>query len=430
MDPLASVLRRTTCVVLAGVLASACADSVDPGPADAQPMVADASLDLSRTADAALMESDAGLLDSGFIIAHDSQVDSVSCSTLAPGPSAENQDSGMLDFGIDQRPRQGTCRTLVRPTGMQDDSFPQKLSGTGCFRADDLREPAAGLIPYDVNSPLWSDGAAKRRWMMVPYGLAITINADGDWDLPPGSMLMKTFQLGSVMLETRFLVRHADGEWAGYTYVWDAAGANEATLLPRGPAVRQVGGQRWVFPSRENCMACHTQAAGRSLGLQTSQLNRTMMYAEAKEANQLATLQHIGMFAAPLPPSASWPRMPDPARVDSGTLQQRARAYLHSNCSHCHRPGAEMMTTMDLRYETLLHSANALGAMPLRGNYGVPDALLLAPGAPDQSIVVFRMSVTVPNVRMPGLGSDVLDVAGLNLVRTWISSLQACELQK
>lgn len=424
------VLRRTTVVAFAAVLVSACAGSPDSDPADAGSVRADGPFDASQSGDVAAVQGDSRLPDGGTVGGPDAAGEALSCALTPAGPDPAEQDAGVLPFGLDKRPLQGTCKTLARPTGAQDDPFPQNLSATGCFRTDDLREPTAGLIPYDVNSPLWSDGAAKRRWMMVPDGLTITINADGDWDLPPGSMLMKTFQLGTVMLETRFLVRHADGEWAGYTYVWDAAGANEATLLPKGPAVRQVGGQRWVFPSRENCMACHTQAAWRSLGLQTSQLNRTLVYGNGKEGNQLATLQHIGMFAAPLPAPRLWPRLPNPERLDSGTVEQRARAYLHSNCSHCHRPGAEKMTTMDLRYETPLHAANALGAMPLRGNYGVPEAQLLAPSAPDQSMVVFRMSVTVPNVRMPGLGSEVIDTAGLNLVRTWISSLKACELQR
>src|SRR5207244_9316833 len=113
---------------------------------------------------------------------------------------------------------------------MGADRFPQKLSLTGCVDPSDATKAAGGLIPYEVNAPLWSDGADKRRWLAIPDGTQIHVNPDGHWALPVGSVLMKEFSLNGQRLETRLLVHHDDGEWAGYTYVWDDTGT-DATLI-------------------------------------------------------------------------------------------------------------------------------------------------------------------------------------------------------
>jgi mono/diheme cytochrome c family protein len=181
--------------------------------------------------------------------------------------------------------------------------------------------------------------------------------ADGDWDFPNGTVLMKNFSVGSRLIETRLFMRDADA-WAGYSYEWNAQ-QTDATLLPGG-ATRDIGdGQQWVFPSESQCMRCHTTAAGGALGPETAQMNRDFLYAQTgRTANQLYTLNHIQTLTPPIADPAAEPRLPDPADP-AASLAERARAYLHSNCSACHRPGGPTGSTMDLRYTTALNETGS-----------------------------------------------------------------------
>ncbi len=113
---------------------------------------------------------------------------------------------------------------------------PAQLSATGCVSAADASKPAAGLIPYDVAAPFWSDGATKERWLAIPNGTSISVGADGDFTFPSGSVLMKHFRLNGNLIETRLFMRHPDGDWAGYTYEWNAQ-HTDATLVQGGKTV-------------------------------------------------------------------------------------------------------------------------------------------------------------------------------------------------
>jgi uncharacterized repeat protein (TIGR03806 family) len=315
----------------------------------------------------------------------------------------------------------GRLHKLV-PSGTQlPVTFPQKLSETGCVDTSNPQRPAPGLIPYDVNAPLWSDGAQKERFLALPDGQKIRVGADGDWELPIGSVLMKTFFAGTKRVETRLFMHHTDGIWSGYTYEWDDA-QTDATLLPASKS-RQVGGQTWYYPSRAECLRCHTGAAGYSLGLETGQLNRDLTYG-LRISNQLATLEHIGLFEAALGAAPeSLARYPVPTGND--TLEPRARAYLHSNCSSCHRPNGTGRGPADFRFSTPLAQAGLCNATPQEGSLGVTDARVLAPGVPARSILSLRMHALNAN-RMPPLASRIEDTAGTSLVDAWISSLTAC----
>ena len=146
-------------------------------------------------------------------------------------------------------------------------------------------------------------------------------------------------------------MRHNDGAWAGYTYEWNAGGT-DATRVVGGKTV-QVAGQTWDFPSEAQCLQCHTAAAGRTLGLEVGQLNGDFGYPTGRTANQLTTLNGIDTLtpALTLPP-AQLPVIPDP--FGGAALGLRARAYLHTNCANCHRPGGPRNRTMDFRYTTAL----------------------------------------------------------------------------
>ena len=212
-----------------------------------------------------------------------------------------------------------------------------QLSATGCVNPSNATQPASGLIPYTPNAPFWSDGAAKERWIGLPNGQNITVGAEGDWDFPNGTVLMKNFRLDNRLIETRLFMRHPDGVWAGYSYEWNAQ-QTDATLVRGGKQVT-VGGQTWIYPSEGQCMQCHTEAAGRSLGLETRQLAFNITYPQTgRDAHQLVTLNAINALTSPIANPTDQVPYPNPTGT-SGTLGERARAYLHTNCAQCHRPG-------------------------------------------------------------------------------------------
>ena len=173
-------------------------------------------------------------------------------------------------------------------------------------------------------------------------------------------------------------------------------------------------------------MECHTSIAGFSLGPEIAQFNRDFTYqSTGRIANQLDTIDHVMMFTAPGPgPASSLPSMPDPA--DSGAdLEDRARAYLHTNCSQCHRPGGPTPSTMNLMYDTPLASTNACDVSPLSGDLGIPNARLIVPGDASRSLVIERTSRRDIH-GMPPLGSSVVDDDGIALLTSWINGLANC----
>jgi uncharacterized repeat protein (TIGR03806 family) len=322
----------------------------------------------------------------------------------------------LMDYG------NGRVYKIVPSGSTTPPNFPQKLSQTGCTAPGDVTQPAAGLIPYGVNVALWSDGASKQRWMAIPDGKQIHVEADGDFTLPIGTVLMKTFAIGGVPVETRLLMHHPDDVWAGYSYEWDADG-KDATLLPAGKT-KAVGGQSWTYPSRSDCLACHTTAAGRSLGLEVLQQNGNFTYAStARISNQLATLDHIGMFDAPIGDPATLGKLP--ALTGTDPVDTRARGYLHANCSFCHRPMSTGQGPSDWRFQTTFKATGTCGAMPQEGTLGVTGALVIAPGMPMKSLVSLRMHALDVN-RMPPLASHVVDATGTMVVDQWIQSLTTC----
>lgn len=305
-------------------------------------------------------------------------------------------------------------------------SVATQFSATGCGASGNPAEPAPGLIPYAPNAGFWSDGASKARWLALPDGQNIdTSAADHDWDFPNGSVLRKDFRIGARLVETRLFMRHTNGNWAGYSYEWNAAGT-DATRVVGGKTVA-ISGQDWIFPSEAQCLGCHTAAAGRSLGLETAQLNGNLLYpATGRTANQVVTLNAIQALSPPITadPSAL-PAMPDPEGT-SGTLTERARAWLHTNCAFCHRPGGPTPSDMDLRYTTTLTATNSCNAQPQAGDLGLPNARIVAPGAPGSSVLLARIGQRNTAEAMPPFASNLVDAQGVQLISAWIGSLASC----
>jgi len=297
------------------------------------------------------------------------------------------------------------------------------LSDTGCVNPSDPTAPAAGMIPFAPQAPFWSDGAEKERWMGLPDGTSVSVMPNNDWSFPPGTVLMKNFRLSGQLIETRLLMRHPDGEWAGYTYQWNA-GQTAATRV-EGGAVVNYGSQDWIYPSEAQCLSCHTNAAGRSLGLEHAQQNGDFLYGETgRIANQIETLKHINVLPASVPDAATLPSLPNPYDALSGTLTERARAYLHTNCAMCHQPNGGTAVNMDLRDTIAMNTTNLCNVDPVNGDLGVTGAKRLVPGNPEQSVLYLRMHRRGAQ-QMPPLGSNLIDDQGAALLEQWILQMDA-----
>ncbi|HJL18024.1 MAG TPA: PQQ-dependent sugar dehydrogenase [Sandaracinaceae bacterium LLY-WYZ-13_1] len=324
---------------------------------------------------------------------------------------AVDQDGEILLLGL---PSSRILR-MVPDEGSTRDAVPERLAETGCMREDTPTEPAEGFVPYAINAPLWSDGATKRRWISVPEGGEVRVGEDGDLALPVGTVLAKEFSLDGRRLETRFLVHRAPGQWAGYSYRWDA-GETEATLVA-APETEDLADQTWLYPGPGQCMQCHTAAAGRSLGLEVGQLDRTVDV-DGAPTPQLERLVAAGVLAEVPSGFDAYPRIddPDPAAA--------ARAYLHANCAHCHRPEHTVRVSLDLRLGTPMADTGAC-APPLLDDLGLADARIVTPGAPERSVLLARMRA-LNGARMPRLATSVVDEAATAVVESWIADHARC----
>jgi uncharacterized repeat protein (TIGR03806 family) len=299
---------------------------------------------------------------------------------------------------------------------------PRLLSQTGCFDAANQMEPTPDLVPFAPSAELWSDGAAKRRWMTIPDARTITVAADGDFEFPPGTVLIKEFSLAGAKVETRFLVRQeADERWAGYSYRWNDA-QTDATLVDATGATATFGGQLWNYPTRAQCQQCHTNAAGNALGPEIAQLNQSLIYpATGRSGNQVATLEKVGLLDTS-GAAAPWPKL---ASLEQGgaSVEQRARAYLHANCSNCHRPGGPTFTPPDFRFSVSLADMGICDAEPTISGLEelIPsEPRLLAPGDPNRSVLFQRMSTVDQRFRMPPIGRTLTHAAAIGVVAEWI----------
>ena len=313
---------------------------------------------------------------------------------------------------------------------------PTSLADAQVFSDLGAQTPAAGVVPYEVNAPFWSDGATKTRFIRLPPGERIAFTSSGPWSFPDQTLLIKNFYLDLVrgdpasrrIIETRFLIKRVDAPgWDGYSYLWNEAGT-DASLLADSTTVTYVIDdpqdpvgfllQEYYFPSRQDCEVCHTKGAGYVLGVHTAQLHA------GAEQNQLHTLAQQGLFTEELPADlSSLPRLPNPFDP-SVPLDQRARSYLHVNCAPCHRPESVGRTIIDLRYDTPLTETNTIDAFPTLGDLGELEALIITPGAPQHSTLYLRM-LTLGTFRMPPLASSLRDERGADLIAEWIASLSA-----
>jgi uncharacterized repeat protein (TIGR03806 family) len=314
--------------------------------------------------------------------------------------------------------------------------IPALLSQTGVFSDTAQRITSPGLIPYDLNVAFWSDGADKSRWIAVPKG-QIAFSPTGEWRFPPGTVFVKNFDLAvdathpgaKRRLETRLLVCDSSGGVYGVVYKWRPDGS-DADLLSASATeniqVKSAAGeaheQTWYYPSRQDCLTCHTAGAGGVLGVKTRQLNRSFTYPSGIADNELRTWNHLGLFAPAFKDEevlefAALAGTDDHAR----SLDDRARSYLDANCAQCHRPGGTV-ANFDARYDTPLEKQSLIDG-PVLIDQGIDRPRVISPHDIWRSIAYMRVD-TVGDIKMPPLARETIDQKGVQLLGEWINSMQ------
>jgi uncharacterized repeat protein (TIGR03806 family) len=370
-------------------------------------------------------------------------------------------------------------------TQSKPEDFPHLLSETGVFSSVKGHVPHAAAIPYDVNAQLWSDGAYKERFFLLPGGESkVDYTGDRGWEFPEGAVMVKSFALereagnpaSRQWIETRLLTK-TNGKWVGYSYEWNEAQTDAKLVKGEGVdkdfSIRDTaagGGvrkQTWHYPSRTECMVCHSRAFNFVLGTTELQMNRERKYENGVVDNQLRTLEHLGIFKAKwvdferqkmyhelkeknnLPEDKTWedvnkitatrlqrepvfssvlPRNPEAADKlvnpydEKADLTLRARSYLHANCAICHVMAGGGNAAMELDFKTKPESTNILDAKPMHSTFDLKDAKLISPGAPESSVLLHRISMRERG-QMPPLASAVVDQNAVKLMREWIASL-------
>ncbi|WP_395645484.1 SO2930 family diheme c-type cytochrome [Terricaulis sp.] len=328
---------------------------------------------------------------------------------------------------------------------------PETLAAYRLFRDAGAREPNARVTPYDLNTPLYSDGALKFRYVYIPEGAQAQYREDGVFEFPVGTVLIKTFAFAADMrqpqqnvrfLETRLIIRRADG-WVAYPYVWNAE-QTEARLSPIGATIpidfTAEGGASqhldWEVPNRNQCKGCHDLAGDLTpIGPTARNLNRTvdeiivassggLQGSTIAGENQLATWTTRGLLAdAPAARDIQhFAAAYDPA---SGTLAERARAYLHVNCAHCHNPQGPAHTSgLDLRWNASEPVQWGVYKRPVAaGRASAGYDFAIEPGHPERSFLISRMESVDPGVMMPELGRTLVDQRAVALMRDWVAAM-------
>jgi uncharacterized repeat protein (TIGR03806 family) len=320
-------------------------------------------------------------------------------------------------------------RLVAAPPRESRNALPQRLSETGIFASTKDHIPARGVLPFEINAPMWSNGASTRRLLALPPGKKIRFSEDKEWTLPEGSVVARTLErlssAGARRIETQIM--HAEGgEWQFYTYAW-SADQTDAELVPEAGETRVVQASidhRWRFSSRAECVVCHNPQTSVVLGLTTAQLNRRTDYSAlgGKAGHQLTTLVKLGLVEnAPAKSPEKFPRAPNPYETQA-PINERARSYLHVNCAHCHRKfGVGGRAAFQLMSSLPLEQTGLVNGQPLVALLG-PDAKIVAPRNPEKSELFHRMRLK-DGGRMPLIGTEIRDDAGLALIREWIEKL-------
>lgn len=317
-----------------------------------------------------------------------------------------------------------------------------KLSSYRIFKGAAIDHvPNDGVVAYDLNTPLFSDYAEKRRFIYVPAGKSAKYDAEKAFDFPVGTVITKTFAFPKDLrapgknvnvIETRLLMRRPEG-WVGLPYIWNK-GQTDAELVKPGKdleiSLTATDGTQKTFtyhvPNSNECKKCHQDLDGMApIGPKARSLNKAHAY-DGKLINQLDHLADLGMLSG-APASADAPKLAVWNDPDTGTLEERARAYLDVNCSHCHSPRGPARTS-GLFLSSLVTNPAEYGVCkpPVAAAQGTGGfQYSIVPGSPATSIIVYRLSSTEAGKMMPELGRALVHNEGVALVREWIASMPA-----
>jgi putative heme-binding domain-containing protein len=302
-------------------------------------------------------------------------------------------------------------RLIPNPQAGKPSRFPTLLSETGLFQETAMGAPAPGVQEFEIAEPMWQDGAEARRYAALPGDSKITtkINRRRDGSInssvvtwPADAVLAKTLTLGTRRVETQVL--HYDGEtWNGYSYRWDEAGKDAKLVGPDGEDA-VVDGKRWRFHSRSECLRCHNSWSGFALAFQPQQLRALPEGLADEEFTAQTSARLVQSSTADHP------------------LEDRARAWLHANCAHCHRRHGGGSVPLMLNIELPLRETAMVDERPVRGEFGLDDARVIAPGAPWRSVLLYRMTMHGSG-RMPLIGAQEADARGRDLLWEWIATM-------
>jgi uncharacterized repeat protein (TIGR03806 family) len=330
--------------------------------------------------------------------------------------------------------------TLLSLSVIKQNAPFSKLSEYGLFSGKmSDQQPAQDLIPYQLNTPLFSDYAEKLRFVKIPAGKIVTYNDSAVFDFPKGTILVKTFyypvdfrnpKKGRQLMETRLLI-HEEKDWKAYPYIWNADQtdayldvAGETKQVKYTDAQGKIRQHAYYIPNMNQCKGCHNRNEIMSpIGPSARQLSGTFEYAHGKE-DQLSHWAHedklVGMPpASSLPPVIVWN---DPS---TGTVNDRARLWLDINCAHCHRPNGPASTSglfLGMEEKDPLHLGVRKTPVAAGRGSGVLQFDIL-PGQPEKSILLFRMESMDPGVMMPELGRSISNKEAIALIRQWIKEM-------
>ncbi|MEO2034779.1 MAG: PQQ-dependent sugar dehydrogenase [Planctomycetaceae bacterium] len=329
------------------------------------------------------------------------------------------------------------------PSGLEDTSadFPRQLSETGLFTSPETMVPAPGVVPYDVIVERWMDGAVAQRWVAIPDTGTITLAAEKQMAAyPEGTVFVKHLTLPEgdesgrpLPLETQVL-HYENGRWHPYSYVWDdtktdavlvdAAGADRQLNLNLDPTAAgdsETDERTWHVSAENECRLCHNAGAGYVLGFEPNQLNIVRSGSSGSRSDQFRRLVSQKVIAGNRQPAGDSPaRLVDP-HDESRSLDDRARSYLHGNCSSCHHPKGNAIVSFYLRRDLPFEELRTNKGTGI-GTFGLRNAKLIVPGDPYRSVLLYRMA-KLGYARMPYIGSRVVDGAGVALVEQWIRSM-------
>ncbi len=360
------------------------------------------------------------------------------------------EDNAGEIYLVDYQRSQQIYQLVPNVDNGQHVNFPRKLSETGLFSSIKEQIPSPGVTDYAINAAQWADHTSAQRWMALPGEEPVKIESAAKWIFPDGAVLAKTVSIEMSSgepsslrrLETQVLHRE-DGAWRPYTYAWndeqseaelvDASGFTRTLQIRDASAPDGLREQAYRFASRGECQMCHnpwvemkTTSSGiqsaSPLAVSTMQWNTSLPADSAQ--NQMTALQAHGWLAGNIAEVASSAvRFANPYDT-SAVLEERVRAYLHVNCSHCHQPHAGGSATIDLSYDVKLADAKLIDAKPGQGAFGISAARIVSPGDPLGSVLHYRMA-TIGSGRMPRIGSEEVDEQAVAMLREWIAQLPA-----